>query len=54
MAIDTCSKCGIPIQEFLTGRKHIDSALYCKDCFYEEFGKVIEAHPIGRPREVGI
>lgn len=47
MAIDKCTKCDVPIQEFITGRKKIGDKLYCKSCYYEELGELIESSPIG-------
>jgi len=47
--MDTCKKCGVHIQEFITGRKKVSGELYCKHCYYEELGKVIEKHPLQGP-----
>lgn len=52
MTLDNCKKCGVHIQEFITGRKKIDEDLYCKNCYYEELGKFIEENPIGAPSVV--
>ncbi|HNT09072.1 hypothetical protein [Methanoculleus sp.] len=49
MGLDTCSKCGVHLQEFLTGRKTFKGKPYCKTCYYEEIGKILEEHPIGGP-----
>jgi len=49
MGLDTCSKCKVPLQEFLTGRKELKGNLYCKKCYYEEIGKILEEHPLGGP-----
>ena len=47
--VDKCSKCGVVIQEFLTGRKKIDGQVYCEDCYFDELGTIVEKHPIGGP-----
>jgi uncharacterized Zn finger protein (UPF0148 family) len=49
MVMDHCKKCGIPIQEFRTGRKKIAGELYCKRCYYSELGNFMDDHPIGIP-----
>jgi len=45
--VEKCSKCGVVIQEFLTGRKRIDGHIYCEDCYFDELGTIVEMHPIG-------
>lgn len=52
MPVDKCTKCGVTIKEFLTGRKKINGQIHCDDCYYEEFGNVIEENPIGVPRNI--
>jgi uncharacterized Zn finger protein (UPF0148 family) len=47
--VDTCTKCGKDIQPFFTGRKKIDGKIYCKNCYYNELGDIIEKYPIGLP-----
>jgi hypothetical protein len=47
MAMDKCTKCNVSIQEFITGRKKIGDKLYCKSCYYEDLGDLIESSPIG-------
>lgn len=49
MAVDTCKECGVPIQEFITGRKKIRNEFYCKKCYYKKLGELIEERPIGSP-----
>ena len=44
-----CTKCNVRIQNHVTGLKYIDDEPYCKHCYYEELGEVIEQHPIGGP-----
>ncbi|MGU3452420.1 hypothetical protein [Methylobacterium sp. 391_Methyba4] len=46
-----CSDCGIPLQETVTGNRPCgDGKHLCSDCFYEEFGREIDAHPIATLR----
>jgi hypothetical protein len=47
MPLDTCANCGVPIQEFLTGRKSVHAGTYCNNCFYDAMGALIEAAPVG-------
>ena len=49
MAVDTCKGCGVPIQEFITGRKKIRNEFYCKKCYYKKLGDLIEERPVGSP-----
>jgi hypothetical protein len=49
MGLDTCSKCGAHLQEFLTGRRMFKGEPYCKMCYYEEMGNILEEHPLGGP-----
>jgi formylmethanofuran dehydrogenase subunit E len=46
---DNCTKCGKKIHGFLTGKKKIDGKPYCKECYYQELGEVVEKYPIGSP-----
>lgn len=50
MTVDKCTVCGTEIREFLTGRKEIDGKTYCRSCYYERVGRMVEEHPIGTPR----
>jgi hypothetical protein len=46
---ETCVDCKIPLQSMVTGKISIPGGKYiCEDCFYEEIGKEIDNHPIGR------
>jgi len=49
MGLDRCSRCEVPLQGFLTGRREIKGHLYCKKCYYEELGDILEEHPLGGP-----
>lgn len=42
----SCSKCGTPLQETLTGKRRLSRGDACSDCFYEELGALVEQHPI--------
>jgi len=33
----------------LTGRKTFKGKLYCKACYYEIVGRILEEHPLGGP-----
>lgn len=45
---DACSSCGKPIQTFLTGREYLgDGSVVCSECYFDELGREVEAHPIG-------
>jgi formylmethanofuran dehydrogenase subunit E len=44
-----CTECGTKLHGFLTGKKKINGKPYCKECYYQHLGKVIEKYPIGAP-----
>ncbi len=39
----TCNKCGIPLQESVTGNRPNGT---CSDCYFEDFGEELDKHPI--------
>jgi hypothetical protein len=41
--VATCKCCGIPLQESVTGNR---PGAKCSDCYFEEFGRELDAHPI--------
>ncbi len=45
-----CNTCDVSLQETVTGKRHIDGAEYCSDCYYEEVGAVVEESAIGTAR----
>ena len=47
--MEHCTKCGCEIHGFLTGRKYVDNKVHCRECYYNELGKVIEMYPVGIP-----
>jgi len=49
--MERCNKCGIKIQESITGREKFDGKTHCKNCYYELAGEIFENHPIGVPRK---
>ena len=45
--VDSCSSCGIPLQETVTGnRPYGPDQHVCSDCYFDELGREIEQHPI--------
>lgn len=50
--MNNCNKCGITIQEFLTGKHDVEVGVYCDECFFDELGEVVENHPICLPHGV--
>ncbi|MCW2244920.1 hypothetical protein M2352_000511 [Azospirillum fermentarium] len=42
-----CGTCGVPLQESITGCRKCGDKYVCSDCYFEAFGEVLEAHPIG-------
>lgn len=41
-----CECCGVPLQESITGNR--DGL--CSDCYFEDFGEELDAHPISALR----
>lgn len=50
--IDACVNCTTPLQESVTGSRHTDKGYMCSDCYFEELGRELDAHPIMTPRAV--
>lgn len=45
--IFACSDCRKPLQETVTGNRPCsDGRCLCSDCYFDEFGRELEAHPI--------
>lgn len=52
--VDTCDKCSVPLQSFITGREFIkdesgNELQICSDCYYDMLGDEIDKHPIISP-----
>ena len=47
LATEHCSKCGVELQETLTGKRSTPCGVACSDCYFDELGAEIEKHPIG-------
>lgn len=47
-----CCRCGVLLQETVTGRRKTPGGEACSDCYYEELGEIVEQHPVvsGRVR----
>lgn len=52
--MNNCGKCGITIQEFLTGKHSVEEGVYCDECFFDELGELVEKYPICLPHGVAI
>jgi hypothetical protein len=39
----TCKRCGVPLQESVTGNRPDQT---CSDCYFEQFGEELDKHPI--------
>lgn len=47
----SCSDCGIPLQETVTGNRPCGHGQHlCSDCFYDAVGRELDAHPIATLR----
>ena len=48
--VATCANCGIWLQESVTGSRETAKGPMCSDCYFEEWGAVVEQNPISSPR----
>jgi hypothetical protein len=49
----TCAECGIPLQETVTGNRPCGEGIHlCSDCYFDEFGRELDANPISAFRVV--
>jgi hypothetical protein len=48
--ISKCAKCGIWLQESVTGSRDTSNGPMCSDCYFEEWGAIVERYPISTPR----
>ena len=48
-SIETCSVCGVPLQEAIHGYRPVGNAASCSDCYFCEISNLIDQHPIGKP-----
>lgn len=42
--------CNVILQETITGNRQVGEEHVCSDCYFEDFGKMIDQRPIGMPR----
>jgi len=42
----TCCRCGVMLQETVTGKRDTPDGEACSDCYYGMLGEEIEKHPI--------
>lgn len=42
-----CCRCGIALQETLTGKRKVQGGHACSDCYYGDFDEELDQHPIG-------
>lgn len=43
---ESCCKCGVALQETITGKRRTPKGDACSDCFYDLLGEAVEQHPI--------
>lgn len=48
--VSTCANCGIWLQDSVTGSHDTDKGPVCSDCYFKEWGDMVEKHPISSPR----
>ena len=44
-----CQKCQIELQETITGNRAVGDARVCSDCYFKDFGDLVDERPIGVP-----
>ena len=47
-----CKVCENPIDDETTGIREVKNGFVCDDCYFEEWGRLVEEHPICSPRRV--
>ena len=43
------SECNVVLQETITGNRRVGNERICSDCYFDDFGKLIDERPIGVP-----
>ena len=44
-----CQKCQIELQETVTGNRAVGNDHVCSDCYFKDFGDLVDERPIGVP-----
>jgi len=44
-----CAKCNVVLQETITGNRRVGNDRVCSDCYFDDFGRLIDERPIGVP-----
>lgn len=44
-----CARCNIELQETITGNRRVGNDRVCSDCYFDDFGELIDERPIGVP-----
>ena len=47
--VATCVNCNTWLQESVTGSRDTAKGPMCSDCYFEEWGAIVEQHPISSP-----
>ncbi len=47
--VPSCAKCERRLQETITGYRNTAKGPMCSDCYFEELGAFVAAHPIALP-----
>jgi hypothetical protein len=42
-----CCRCGVVLQETVTGKRKVPEGHACSDCYYGDFDEELDRHPIG-------
>jgi len=50
--VQRCVKCGIPLQEAVTGNRLTDEGHVCSDCYFAMLSEELDHHPLVMPRTV--
>jgi hypothetical protein len=48
--VSTCAHCHIPLQESVTGNRPYGEDALCSDCYFDDFSKELDSHPIAALR----
>ena len=45
-----CKSCNITLDNEITGLEPVSDGFVCRECYYEEWGRIVEEHPICSPK----
>ncbi len=47
--LESCTNCGVPLQEALAGYRKTELGTHCSDCYFDALSEMIDQYPVGKP-----